>query len=57
MQILQNNRLSESSREGWRARKARGPDLYKFAAVSLSTVDNNYVRGHVIKESLAQLYS
>lgn len=56
MQILQNDRLSERSQEGWRARKAGGPDLYKFAAVSLSTVDNNYVRDHVIKESLAQLY-
>lgn len=36
MQILQNDRLSERSQERWRARKPRGPDVYKFAAVLLS---------------------
>jgi len=33
----------------------RGPNLYKSVALSLSTVDNNYVRGLVIRENPAQL--
>lgn len=33
----------------------RGPNLYKFVAQSLSTLDSNYVRDLVIRENPAQL--
>lgn len=47
MQSYKNDRLSERSQEGWRVRKPRGPDLYKFAVVPLSAVGRNCVRGQV----------